>query len=498
MKKHFKSFQSELVAMVILLFALFAVLTDLMFANMQRRYMLNHYHNSQMSDASVIAARLSSTRGISEDSTLGALLGESGYQYDLALYESLIESNLWIFDKNGTMYANTEDVIARVRNENVDPLLLELSQKVMNGYDQSVIGTLDGTEVLISGKPVVIDGENAGCVLVSQSISNLNTDMYRQSRTYLLAQFAAFVLAAIIALIFAHRFTDPVIQIEHFAQRLAQGNYEERTTIDRQDEVGLLAQSMDDLAQRLSEVQQQREQQEENKKKFLAEISHELKTPVAVIRGSLEELMENRFQSEQDVQDYYQMMNRETAGLQKQIESLLDLARLQTLDYRMDRERMDFTDVLSDALMSGQAMAHATDRQILFNRPEGSFFIYANYDRIRQLLMILIDNALRYSPPDSCITVEFDVCSGRFSISNEGEPIPVERREEIFHAYSRIRKDQKGTGLGLAIAGVIAQRHGYQLYAAGQQEGVCMVLQMTPYRQDNEQAPVRAVSGDRR
>ena len=349
------------------------------------------------------------------------------------------------------MYASTEDVITKVKNENIDPLLLNMSKQVMNGNDQSITGMLDGEEVLISGKPVRIDGKNAGCVLVSQSISNLKTNVYRQSRTYLIAQLCAFILAAVAAVIFSHRFTDPVIQIVNFAKRLASGHYEERTSISRQDEVGLLAESMDDLAQRLKLAQQQRTRQEENKKQFLAEISHELKTPVTVIRGSLETLMEHPFQSEQEVQEYYQMMNRETSSLQEQIESLLNLARLQTLDYKMERVKMDFTEVLSDALMSGQAMAHASGKQIVFHQPESSFIIDANYDRMCQLLMILIDNAVRYSLPNSSIRAEFDADRGKFSIANEGTPVPAEQREEIFQPYSRIQKDPKGTGLGLAL-----------------------------------------------
>lgn len=136
---------------------------------------------------------------------------------------------------------------------------------------------------------------------------------------------------------FSWKFTKPLNKMRLVAEKMSEHDYTERCNIDQKDEIGQLAQTLDGLGERLLEADQASKKLEQLRRDFIANISHELRTPVTVIRGSLEALCDRIVTEPQEVEDYHRQMLAETLFLQRLINDLLDLSRLQNTDFRSKR-----------------------------------------------------------------------------------------------------------------------------------------------------------------
>lgn len=197
---------------------------------------------------------------------------------------------------------------------------------------------------------------------------------------------------------------------------------------------------------------------------FFSKISHELKTPVSVLRASLENLTEDVLKTEQDRQAYYLQMLSQIIWLQKLIQDLLDLTRLKTAEYQLNIQPTDCVELLGDVLMSARILANKQGISIACPQPQEECIVPADYDRIRQLLMILVDNALKFSQPGTTLHLRLDCRQKCFTVQDEGCGIPEEIQDQIFEVHFRQKSlNRDGSGLGLAIARQIALRHGFYL-----------------------------------
>ena len=151
-----------------------------------------------------------------------------------------------------------------------------------------------------------------------------------------------------LALIFSRLFTRPIVKVEQIAVALAAGDAPAPTRMRRRDEVGSLARSMDVLAQRLEEARRRDERRRLAQQRLFSDISHELKTPVTVIRGSLEALRDGLVADPETVSAYYAQMLGESLWLQRLIRDLLELSRLQSDDFALEQKPVDLSELLGD------------------------------------------------------------------------------------------------------------------------------------------------------
>lgn len=199
------------------------------------------------------------------------------------------------------------------------------------------------------------------------------------------------------------------------------------------------------------------ERLEQLRKDFVANVSHEFRTPLTVIKGSLEALMDGTVDQTKDIERYHRRMLTETKGLERLVGDLLELSRLQSGKISIHLEEIHLPSLLSDVIKSLQTLADKKEIKIVYQVLSDIPALKGDYDRLRQLFVIFIDNAIKYSPVSTVITVEANVIKQNtleVKIKDQGYGIP---EEEIPHVWDRFYKadksrQSKGTGLGLAIA----------------------------------------------
>ena len=252
--------------------------------------------------------------------------------------------------------------------------------------------------------------------------------------------------------------------MEKTAAALADGNYETRSGVRQDDEIGSLAQSLDVLAQRLEDAAAERSKLDAMRRDFFASISHELRTPLTVLRGSLDALSSGLVTDEEKRREYLAQMETSAVHLTRLVSDIFDLARLENPDFSIEKTDVDLSDALRDAVRSARRLAapKAVDIHLADVPP---ISMRGDYGRLRQMFLAVLDNAVKFSPEGAAVEVGAELSDGRWRIAVKDHG-PGVAADLLPHIFDRFRTNREGgTGLGLAIAQEIARRHDVVLEA---------------------------------
>ena len=232
-----------------------------------------------------------------------------------------------------------------------------------------------------------------------------------------------------------------------------------------QNELGELAATLDALAVQLKDASEESARLENMRRDFIANVSHELRTPVTVIRGSLEALVDGVISAPKDVAEYQDQMLKETIHLQRLVNDLLELSRLQTAGFIIEKEPFDVKEAAAEAANAIQKAAAAKNVLIKVERTDGQKIIQGDGGRVRQMFMTILDNAVKFSPEGGEVVMK--IGGDEIAVIDGGSGISA---EDLPHVFERFKKEssarnKEGSGLGLAIAREIAARHKLTLTA---------------------------------
>ena len=296
-----------------------------------------------------------------------------------------------------------------------------------------------------------------GMVLVGASASNLNEMWASTATIFFFSAVVVFLISVIASTLTSAYQTRPLNEMAEAARRFGQGEFDTRVTgyEDRCDEVSALAEAFNSMANSLEKVESQRAE-------FIANVSHELKTPMTTIAGFAEGILDGTIPQERE-RESLQIVVSETRRLSRLVRRMLDLSRLNALTQSTvtAQETFDFTEVMSQVLISLETKI--TDRQLDVDvrMPKGKLMVWGDPDAVTQVCYNLLDNAAKFAAPGTAITVQIVKKDGKAhtTIRNLGGTIPPEELPllfERFHKadYSR-SMDREGVGLGLYIVKTI-------------------------------------------
>ena len=218
------------------------------------------------------------------------------------------------------------------------------------------------------------------------------------------------------------------------------------------------------LENRLTEAVANAEAEREASRNFVSAVAHELRTPVAVIRGSLEALCDGIICEREQEKEYHRQMLNESIYLQRLVTDLLEFSRLQSKSFSIEREPVNVSDVVSDVCRSIRRIAD--EKGVSLERTENSpvYIVKGDYARLRQMLIVILDNAVKFTDKGGKVTVSEHTEDGKLylTVTDTGIGISEEELPLIFVKFHRTvtGQNRNGTGLGLAIAKEIAERHG--------------------------------------
>lgn len=402
--------------------------------------------------------------------------GRGGYGAYLRFLNRLTTSEVWIVDTDRTLLTPGRD---RTGRDSLPAGAEAIVERVLSGeqtWGEEFSSLLDAPALTV-GAPIRTPSGIAGAVLLHSPVSGIDEAVAWALSMLCAGAAAALLLAGTAAVWLAMRFTAPLERMRTTALRLAEGDYTAKTSVDQRDEIGQLARTIDLLAEKLEAAGQQRAALDQMKQDFVANVSHELRTPVAVLRGSLEVLQDGTVQDPEEVTAYYGQMLAESRHLERLVNDLLDLSRLQDAQFCLETEEINLCDVVRDAARAIRQPAREKKIAVCVDCPGRECLIAGDYGRIRQMLLILLDNAVKFSPPESSVDFSLTREGSGFllQVANSGREIPPEDLPHIFDRFWRARGggNRSGTGLGLSIARQIARQHEAEISAESGEGKTC-------------------------
>ncbi|HKK66214.1 MAG TPA: ATP-binding protein, partial [Clostridia bacterium] len=281
--------------------------------------------------------------------------------------------------------------------------------------------------------------------------------------------------------------THPLQQLSEAARGIAVGNYNLPIDNTRADEIGDLFNSFQQMAAKLSAADQW-------KRKLIADSAHELRTPVSVLQGNLEMMLEGVYPLNRErINGLY----GETLLLKRLVQELQELSHAESASTVYNFSVTDIAALLHSVIENFRTSAAAKKIELQFKNSNEPVEVYADRDKLRQVITNVLKNAVRYTPEDGVIQVELSrQLSGTAmcSIEDSGGGIPVEEREKVFERFYRIQQDRNrssgGSGLGLAIVHEIVLKHDGKAYFEDPKvlQGARLVLELPVIDQFEEQA----------
>jgi signal transduction histidine kinase len=333
--------------------------------------------------------------------------------------------------------------------------------RVLNGetvLNETLSGVFD-QETTTVGMPIMFNRQVTAGIFVSasnQAIANLN-------RTSLRVLFISLIIGLGVAMLIGYavslRFLRPLQKASHAVNALADGRFDVALEVSGDDELSQLSKNINVLAKRLYHAHQQTEQLEEQRKSFFADITHELRTPITIIRGLMEGIRDG-IKPEVSVNEIANQVLNETKGMQRLVQDILDLTKLEDPNFKMNFERLDLNLIFQDLHRSAQALAQHKKQSIDFDYPFITQAFVGDAQRLKQMWMIVLDNAIAYSPEGSNIRFESKLEQNilAIKISDQGPGMPQTQLDELFQRY-KTTNQANGNGLGLLIAHKIASAH---------------------------------------
>ncbi len=309
----------------------------------------------------------------------------------------------------------------------------------------------------------------ASCVLISNVNSDFDAmrlvvslqEVDNQIVTYIVALSVACVAILLLMLFsglyFVKSIVIPVRQIGTTARRFATGDFSVRIAKKNEDEIGELCEIINHMADELSNA-------ESMKNEFISSVSHELRTPLTAIKGWSETISE-MIDDPETIKKGMNVIGSETERLSQMVEELLDFSRIQNGRFTLMKTTMDILAELGEAVLIYTERAKREGLTVIYNEPEMLPFVYGDKNRLRQVFINIIDNAIKYSDSGGIIAIEAIQVNNKIeiSISDTGCGISAVDLPKIKTKFYKANHSRRGSGIGLAVANEIVIMHNGQL-----------------------------------
>lgn len=373
----------------------------------------------------------------------------------LAAIDTYLDTPIWIVNARGDILINsrsesTNNALTKIENFNITSFGTRYYQtgRFFNSLNQ---------DSLTVYAPIITNYRVYGYVLIHKPLAVIT----RYGDGFLNIAYKSLAILFLCALVVLGLFTWviylPIRKIAKAADSYAAGNFDTQVSLHSNDEIGYLAASLNYMAAELNSL-------EEDQRKFVANVSHDFRSPLTSIKGYIEAIMDGTIPHE--MQDkYLNIILVETERLNKLTQSMLELNKYGSHGAMLDISNFDINNIIKMTVQSFEGTC--TSKKIFFHLilTGKELFVTADMSKIQQVMYNLIDNAIKFSHADSAITIETTERNEKIfvSVKDTGIGIPKDSIKKIWERFYKTDtsrgKDKKGTGLGLSIVKEVIQAH---------------------------------------
>ncbi len=409
------------------------------------------------------------------------------------VFEQVISSEREDVDRMLTAFAGMdEDISILLVNEDGDVIrMISADGKITSGNGQipahimnevnnlvelSEFEQLEGvfdTPHLFYTAPVFTENEYVcGTVFACAASARQDALLDVMLKTILISSLWVMLAALIVVYIVTERVIGPLKDMSRMAGEFAAGNYSARVPVRGRDEVAALAVAFNDMADSIARLEVMRNT-------FVANVSHDLRTPMTTISGFIDNILSGAIPPERHAH-YLEVIRTEVARLARLVASLLDISRIQAGDRKFDKKPFDVCEMARRILFSFEGKIDAKRLEVEFLCDEDRMLTLADHDAIYQILYNICDNAVKFSREGGVLRVALTAIKDdhvQVSVYNEGEGIAAEDVPYVFERFYKGDKsrglDKSGVGLGLFISKTIMDAHNERIWVRSEQGSFC-------------------------
>lgn len=415
-------------------------------SRMTYNHLLNEKSEAMYDEANLIASSYSSLyRGNYQDL--------SSVYPQLEAVATFLDAEIWIVDPQGIIVADSNrSARTGAAIQNFDP--------IATGNKSYATGTyfhMFHEDVLSVSAPITGNYNTYGYVIIHLPLSIIRQSQNNILNVLYITSAVIFALSMIILLVFTNTVYFPLKKITAGANEYAAGNLTHHIDIHTHDEMGYLAMTLNYMSDELNKL-------EEYQRSFIANVSHDFRSPLTSIKGYLEAIIDGTIPPEM-YEKYLKRVIAETERLNKLTQEMLTINSLDSKGY-LSRTNFDINRVIKNTAASFEGTCEAKNITFDLTFSDNIEMVYADLGKIQQVLYNLIDNAIKFSHQNSTIYIQATAKYEKIfiSVKDTGIGIPKESIKKIWERFYKSDlsrgKDKKGTGLGLAIVKEIIQAHG--------------------------------------
>lgn len=430
--------------------------------NMERReLLLQNAHG---------VSNIAATSLLKEDKNTFTIDGNRMEEFVSAFSEN-IDACILVTDVDGKIVMSHNDVRLQA---NVDGTSTTLDKDILdyvirNGqyYGKTDLGGYFGEKYGVAGVPIVVTNENGvettiGAAFAASSLAAVTGFQAEVIKMFFLAGIAAFMVAFGVTWLYSYRMTRPLRTMCDATKSFAMGDFSVRVPVFSDDEVGELAKAFNQMAETLANS-------ESMNRNFIANVSHELKTPMTTISGFIDGIIDGTIPPEKE-QYYLGIVSTEVKRLSRLVKTMLDLSRIDSGKMVLRRARFDISNTIFVALLSFESKIDEKKIEIRGLEDSQPIFVDGDPDMIHQVLYNLLENAVKFTNVNGYIEIHAVEEPERVTVSirNSGPGISPDDVKMIFDRFYKTDKsrsqDKNGMGLGLYIVKTMVQLHGGEIH----------------------------------
>ena len=421
---------------------------------------------------------------------------------------------------NGIFTYNIKDKLReQERTNNIDILILDENFDVVYCSNQEIIDSVNKLESIYGSRNKIIYSRNN---VIVQSIEDAKDNQYLMLKASLDNGYTAYIkiqvkpikatvrvsndllliigvlmiiIAAVIASVIANKFTKPILQLNRITKKMANLDFSQRYRIsDTEDEINMLGRNINEMSDKLeltinrlqsnnSKLEQNIEEKskiDEMRKQFISDVSHELKTPIALIQGYAEGLIENVNSDEESRKFYAEVILDESNKMDTMVKRLLELMKLEYQERKFNDTEFDLTELIKEELRRNTVVIKENNIKIEFEDKK-KIKVFADQEYIEQVVSNYLTNAIKHAEEKNgekkiIIRTENKKDKVRLYVYNTGENIPKEYINKIWGRFYKIdssrNRNSGGTGIGLALVKAIMNNYNNEYGVKNHEEGV--------------------------
>ena len=398
-------------------------------------------------------------------------------QQVLDLVSKTSNVDILVADNIGYVFASATENNADIKLSKIaisDENMSKLKNKEIVEYGQ-IEGV--GTEKEAYLRPVFNEDYFCGMVIMITSTSGIESSLSSAYKMIWISTLVVVILSALTINYFTKkRLINPLKEINLVANKLAKGEVDKRIEIYSDDEIGELARSFNVMASSLEAV-------DTNRKKFISNVSHELRSPITSIKGFISGILDGVIPK--DKENYYlKLVYDEINRLSRLVNELLDMSSMEVGKFKLSIMEVDINDLIKRCLLNLESKINDKGVKVSATLEEEHLYVYADGDRIMQVITNLLDNAIKYGGSGGIVIIATKIKGNKVYVSvyNNG---PTLSEDEIDHIWERFYKSDKArtnkdsTGLGLPISRLILTQHNQDIWVQNENDGVVFTFTLS-------------------